>query len=331
MAAKKIELIKLKIDLEGLKDFKALTREIVKLDKSTKKAPGAFKSLAQSIKEVTQFTPKTINQFRQKEKVLKKLREEVRINGIGFKRLGREIEANRKKLQSFNQTQPKGGFFGRLKSSKFGVGGRAALGAMAGSMAGNFGATGQMALTGAALGGPAGAAAGAAIGGVIGNNTGDGNTALGAIIGGVVGGAAGAIIGDRMDKQAKEIEQEIPGAEVERVGEGINVTFDESSGVYFDTEKYSDEETQSYVKYPTKDEWVNGFLQKTIENCYRGLKGNKYMLINIANTPKYKFIEEETIRISKELGFKQEKTIELTLSSVMGAGYKYEPIFVFKK
>ena len=55
------------------------------------------------------------------------------------------------------------------------------------------------------------------------------------------------------------------------------------------------------------------------------------MLINIANTPKYKFIEEETIRISKELGFKQEKTIELTLSSVMGAGYKYEPIFVFKK
>jgi hypothetical protein len=55
------------------------------------------------------------------------------------------------------------------------------------------------------------------------------------------------------------------------------------------------------------------------------------MLINIANTPKYKFIEEETVRISKELGFKQEKTIELTLSSVMGAGYKYEPIFVFKK
>jgi len=55
------------------------------------------------------------------------------------------------------------------------------------------------------------------------------------------------------------------------------------------------------------------------------------MLINIANTPKYKFIEEETIRIATELGFKQEQTIELTLSSIMGAGYKYEPIFVFKK
>ena len=84
-----------------------------------------------------------------------------------------------------------------------------------------------------------GATGGAVVGGVIGNNTGDGNTALGAIIGGVVGGAAGAIIGDRMDKQAKQIEEEIPGAEVERVGEGINVTFDEKSGVYFATDKYN--------------------------------------------------------------------------------------------
>jgi len=87
-------------------------------------------------------------------------------------------------------------------------------------------------------GGAAGAAGGAVIGGVIGNNTGDGdNSVLGAIIGGVVGGAAGAYIGNRMDKQAKDIEQEIPGAEVTRVGEGINVTFDENSGVYFATEK----------------------------------------------------------------------------------------------
>lgn len=84
-----------------------------------------------------------------------------------------------------------------------------------------------------------GASSGAVIGGVVGNNTGDGNTALGAIIGGVVGGAAGAYIGNRMDKQAQRIEQEIPGAEVERVGEGINVTLDENSGIFFDTEKYN--------------------------------------------------------------------------------------------
>ncbi|QLG46960.1 OmpA family protein [Costertonia aggregata] len=82
-----------------------------------------------------------------------------------------------------------------------------------------------------------GGTSGAAIGGVIGNNVGKGNTVLGAIIGGVVGGVAGGYIGNRMDKQAERIEEEIPGAEVTRVGEGINVTFNEDAGVYFDTNK----------------------------------------------------------------------------------------------
>jgi len=76
-----------------------------------------------------------------------------------------------------------------------------------------------------------GAGAGAAVGGVIGNNTG-GSTARGAIIGAVIGGAAGAVIGHQMDQQAKEIDQSVPGAKVERVGEGIQVTFD--SGLLFD-------------------------------------------------------------------------------------------------
>ncbi len=122
-----------------------------------------------------------------------------------------------------------------------------------------------------------GATGGAVIGGVIGNNTGDGNTALGSIIGGVVGGAAGAIIGDRMDKQAKEIEQEIPGAEVERVGEGINVTFDEKSGVYFDTEKYNinakSQETLNklaniFKEYPNSNILVEGHTDNTGSDSY---------------------------------------------------------------
>ncbi|MDP9278037.1 MAG: OmpA family protein [Gemmatimonadota bacterium] len=74
-----------------------------------------------------------------------------------------------------------------------------------------------------------GAAAGGAIGGVIGNQT--GSTAKGAIIGAVIGGTAGAIIGHQMDQQAKELSQTIKGATVERVGEGINVTF--ASGLLF--------------------------------------------------------------------------------------------------
>ncbi len=73
-----------------------------------------------------------------------------------------------------------------------------------------------------------GAGAGGAVGAGVGKAA--GNTALGAIIGAAVGGATGGVIGRQMDKEAKEIEK-IPGAEVKRVGEGINVTFE--AGVLF--------------------------------------------------------------------------------------------------
>ena len=82
-----------------------------------------------------------------------------------------------------------------------------------------------------------GAAGGAAAGGVIGGLIGHaaGNTAAGVILGAVIGGAAGAYIGDYMDKQAAEIERDIEGARVERIGEGIKITFD--SGILFDVDK----------------------------------------------------------------------------------------------
>ncbi|MFT7073143.1 OmpA family protein [Patiriisocius sp. Uisw_017] len=84
-----------------------------------------------------------------------------------------------------------------------------------------------------------GATSGALLGAILGNNIGKGgNGALGAIIGGVVGGGAGVLIGNKMDKQAQQIENEIPGAQVERIDDNIVITFDENSGVYFDTAKF---------------------------------------------------------------------------------------------
>lgn len=73
-----------------------------------------------------------------------------------------------------------------------------------------------------------GAGAGALIGAIIGNNTKIG-TAGGAIIGAAVGGGTGALIGNKMDKQAREIDQALPGAEVERVGEGIRLVLNENA------------------------------------------------------------------------------------------------------
>jgi outer membrane protein OmpA-like peptidoglycan-associated protein len=80
-----------------------------------------------------------------------------------------------------------------------------------------------------------GAGSGAVIGGVIGSQS--NNTAVGAIIGAAVGGATGAIIGNQMDKQAEELSADLKGARVERIGEGIKITFD--SGLMFDFDSYT--------------------------------------------------------------------------------------------
>ena len=113
--------------------------------------------------------------------------------------------------------------------------------------------------TGAAVG----TAGGAVVGGVIGKVA--GSTAKGAIIGAVVGGAAGAIIGHQMDKQAKELEQNIKGAKVERVGEGIQVTFESGLLYDFDSDVVRPEArtnlrelANSLDKYPNTDLMIVG-------------------------------------------------------------------------
>lgn len=118
-----------------------------------------------------------------------------------------------------------------------------------------------------------GAGAGGAVGGVIGNQT--GSTARGAIIGAVVGGAAGAIIGHQMDQQAKEIEQNIPGARVQRVGEGIAVVFDSGLLFEFDSDAIKGEArsnldalASSLVKYPKSELMIVGHTDATGSGSY---------------------------------------------------------------
>ncbi|WP_282030318.1 OmpA family protein [Winogradskyella eximia] len=123
-----------------------------------------------------------------------------------------------------------------------------------------------------------GAAGGAILGAIIGNNVGKGGKGeLGAVIGGVVGGGAGVLIGNKMDKQAQDIENEIPGATVERVDDGIVLTFDEQSGVYFDTEKYNinakSQETLNklaavFAEYPDTNILVVGHTDSSGNDAY---------------------------------------------------------------
>ncbi|MCW3105020.1 MAG: OmpA family protein [Bacteroidetes bacterium] len=96
-----------------------------------------------------------------------------------------------------------------------------------------------------AAGGAIGAGAGGVIGGAIGSRS--DNTVVGAIIGAAIGGAAGSAIGLYMDKQAHDIQRDVKGAKVERVGEGIRITFD--SGIMFDVNSYQlKEEAKTNIK-----------------------------------------------------------------------------------
>jgi len=122
-------------------------------------------------------------------------------------------------------------------------------------------------------GGIIGATGGAVVGGAIGKA--NGSTAKGAILGAVVGGAAGMIIGHQMDKQAAELKQNIPGAIVERVGEGIQVTF--ASGLLFDFDSdvvRSDARTNlrnlaaSLDKYPGSELLIVGHTDSVGTDAY---------------------------------------------------------------
>jgi outer membrane protein OmpA-like peptidoglycan-associated protein len=118
-----------------------------------------------------------------------------------------------------------------------------------------------------------GAAGGAAVGAVVGNQV--GSTAKGAIVGAAVGGAAGAIIGHQMDQQAKSLDQDLEGATVSRVGEGIVVTFD--SGILFDVDRSElrsasranlQELANNLRDYPRTDVLIIGHTDATGPDAY---------------------------------------------------------------
>jgi outer membrane protein OmpA-like peptidoglycan-associated protein len=122
-------------------------------------------------------------------------------------------------------------------------------------------------------GGAIGAGVGGAIGGVIGHQS--DNTVVGAIIGAAVGGTAGALIGRHMDKQAEELKNDLKGATVQRVGEGIIITFD--SGLLFDLDSYQlqqttktnlDELAKTLNKYEDTDILIEGHTDSSGEDNY---------------------------------------------------------------
>ena len=130
-----------------------------------------------------------------------------------------------------------------------------------------------------ARGGAIGAGVGGVVGGIIGHQM--GNTAVGAIVGAAVGGTAGAAIGHYMDKQAEEMRRDLQDAKIERVGEGIKITF--NSGILFDvgSDKLKsqavsnvDQLSKILLKYKDTNILVEGHTDST---------GNERMNMNLSD------------------------------------------------
>lgn len=103
-----------------------------------------------------------------------------------------------------------------------------------------------------------------------------------------------------------------------------------TSPPYFDMEKYSDEDTQSYIKFPTRQKWMDEFLMKTMDNCYDMLKDDGYLIVNIADVRTYPDLCNDFLeRMSIKWDLKD--TYKYALSGLFKYGFKYEPIYVFKK
>jgi outer membrane protein OmpA-like peptidoglycan-associated protein len=146
-----------------------------------------------------------------------------------------------------------------------------------------------------------GTAGGGAVGAVIGKAA--GNTALGAIIGATVGGVTGAVIGRKMDKQAKEIENKVPGAKVERVGEGINVEFSEKILFGFDRSDLSAGASTNLNKlvevlksYPDTDIEIQGHTDSKGADDYN-MKLSERRASSVANFLRGKGIASGRVRI----------------------------------
>jgi len=107
-----------------------------------------------------------------------------------------------------------------------------------------------------------------------------------------------------------------------------------TSPPYFDLEKYSNEYSQSYVKFSTKNDWIEGFLTETFVNCHFGLKDDGVMLINIADI-RGNELEADMVKAAEQVGFTLVKKLGLALSNVnlrnKDAKFKYEPIYLFIK
>jgi hypothetical protein len=139
----------------------------------------------------------------------------------------------------------------------------------------------------------------------------------------------------RLGRRVPEIQLRKRGAEDFRPEKG-SCQMSIMSSPYYDHEKYSDEETQSFVRFKTPAKWLDGFLGATLTNCHSALAASGILVVNIAGVPSYPDLTEHCFWMAGRCGFRPMETLRLALSAmpgtrITGSAYKFEPVYVFRK
>jgi SAM-dependent methyltransferase len=107
-----------------------------------------------------------------------------------------------------------------------------------------------------------------------------------------------------------------------------------SSPPYFDLERYNNEHTQSFKRYPRYGEWRDNFLAVVIRETRRVLRRGGYFVLNVADTPRFPIATDALRMAERDLTFV--RTLRLVMNAAptaraAGRLYRHEPVFVFRK
>ena len=105
---------------------------------------------------------------------------------------------------------------------------------------------------------------------------------------------------------------------------------------YYDTEKYSTEPTQSYLKFPTRESWLEEFVGVTLDNIAYALKPEGVLAVNVADVPTFPDLEKAFLALAESKGWTRTETLHIELSPMWGTrepGYepKLEPVFILRR
>jgi hypothetical protein len=109
-----------------------------------------------------------------------------------------------------------------------------------------------------------------------------------------------------------------------------------SSPPYYDWERYSEHSTQSYVRYPTYEKWVRGFLMPVVDFSHRLLDHGGRFVLNVSNGQRLP-TPDAVEQLAKSAGFELESCLPLLLARVPYLHprsirpYKLELLLVFRK